>query len=119
MRPNQPPPLSEDEQALLKLAEESESFIAHPLWKKIEMFLKANVEEALDSMRSNASHDPIVALHFQRIWREREQLRDSLIAFVKAPIKDRKDLLDQLEEERKATAYAAGSGNMDQVLGPR
>jgi shikimate kinase len=101
MRAPEPLKLTPDEQDLLKLAEESESFIRHPLWKKIEIFLQANVEEALEQIRSNASHDPNVALHFQRIWREREQLRDSLIVFVKAPIKEKRELMDQIEKAKQ------------------
>jgi len=93
--------LSEDEQELLKLAEESENFTSHPMWRKIEIFLNANVEEAADQMRGNQSSEPRVAYRFQLIWREREQLRDSLIAFVKGPMKDRKDLLEQIEKLRQ------------------
>jgi hypothetical protein len=93
--------LTDDERALLKLAEESEQFIIFPMWKRIEIFMSAFVSEALDSMRGNVSSDPMVAKRFQLIWREREALRDSLIAFVKGPIKDRKDLLEQIEQQRK------------------
>src|SRR5689334_8303784 len=93
--------LSSDEQELLKLAEESESFIQHSMWKKLEIFLSANVEEALEQMRGNHSTDPRVALHFERIWKEREQLKDSLTAFVKGPLKDRKELLEQIEQAKK------------------
>ena len=100
MRP-EPLTLSSDEQELLKLAEESESFIQHPLWKKIEIFLGANVLEALDEMRGNLSTDDRVVLHKTRVWQEREKLRDSLIAFVKGPIKDKRDLLDQIEQAKK------------------
>ena len=100
---NQPQPLrlTEDELALLKLAEESEQFILQPMWKKIEIFLNANVEEAKDAIRGNVSADGNVALHLQRVWTQRERLRDELIAFVKGPIKDKKDLLEQLEQARK------------------
>jgi len=93
--------LSPDEQELLKLAEESKSFIRHSMWKKLEIFLQANVDEALEQMRGNRSSDPKVALHFERIWKEREQLRDSLIAFVKGPIRDEKELLEQIELAKK------------------
>src|SRR4029077_13430299 len=92
---------SPDEQELLKLAEESSSFIQHPLWRKVEIFLQANVEEALEQMRGNRSTDPRVALHLERIWKEREQLRDSFIAFVKGPIKDAKELMEQIETAKK------------------
>jgi hypothetical protein len=100
MRPEQLV-LSPDEQELLKLAEESESFIRHPLWKKIEIFLEANVQEALDDMRGNLSTDDRVCLHKARVWQEREKLRDSLIAFVKGPIKDKRELMEQIEERKK------------------
>ena len=90
-----------DEKALLALAGEADEFIRLPFWKRIEIFLNAWVSEALDEMRGNVSEKGEVALHKQRIWRERESLRDSLIAFVKGPIKDRKDLLDQIEKLRK------------------
>jgi hypothetical protein len=101
--------LTEDEQALLKLAEESEQFIILPMWKKIEMFLNALPSEALDDMRANKSSDPMVAQRFQLIWKEREALRDSLIAFVKGPIKDRKELIDQIEQQRKEGMIYAGT----------
>jgi len=100
MRPERFQP-TEDEQELFKLAEESEQFIILPMWKKLEMFLNAWVSEALDDMRGNISTDGLVALHKQRIWRERENLRDSLIAFVKAPIKDKQDRLNEIETLRK------------------
>src|SRR5262249_20819337 len=94
--------LTEEEQELLKLAAESDAFIAMPMWKRIEIFLNANVEEAKDNIRGNISSVPQVAMNFTRIWQQREKLRDELIAFVKGPIKDRKDLLDQIEQARKA-----------------
>lgn len=93
--------LTDDEKALLKLAEESDQFIILPMWKRIEIFLSAFVQEALDDIRGNQSADGLVAMHKQRVWTEREKLRDSLIAFVKGPIKDRKDLLEQIEQQRK------------------
>src|SRR5215475_14203775 len=111
MNPPEQLRLTDDEKALLKLAEESQQFIQLPMWKKIELFLNAWVNEALDEMRGNISTDGSVALHKQRIWRERESLRDSLIAFVKGPIKDRKDLLDQIEKLRKEGMIYARTDN--------
>ena len=90
--------LTEDEQELLKLAKEAEDFIILPYWRNIEIFLNAFVQEALDDVRGNQSVDGMVALHKQRVWRERESLRDSLIAFVKGPLKDKQDLIDQIKE---------------------
>lgn len=104
--------LSDDEKALLKLAEESEQFIILPLWKKIDIFLNAWTQEALDDIRGNKSTDDRVALHKQRVFTERENLRDSLIAFVKSPIKDRKELLEQIEQQRKdGMIYAPRTDN--------
>jgi hypothetical protein len=97
----EPLKLSQDEIELLKLAEESSTFIQHPLWRKVEIFLQANVEEAIEGMRGNRSSDPKVALHFERIWKERERLRDSLTAFVKGPIRDAKELMEQIEQAKK------------------
>jgi hypothetical protein len=96
--------LNEDEKALLSMGVEAEEFIRQPYWKRVEIFLNALVSEALDDMRGNASSDGDVALHKQRIWREREHLRDSLIAFVKSPIRDRKELMEQVEKLRKEGA---------------
>lgn len=90
--------LSEEEIELLKIAEESEAFVRSPVWKRLEAFLAEHVEEALDSIRGNASSDPRVSFHFERIWKEREQLRDGVVLFVKGPIKRRKELLEQLEK---------------------
>ena len=103
--------LTDDERALLKLAEESEQFILLPMWKRIEIFLNAFVQEALDDVRGNQSADGMVALHKQRVWREREQLRDSVIAFVKGPIKDRKELLEQIKEHHKEALIYAGQAS--------
>lgn len=100
MRP-EPLSISPDEQELLKLAEESSAFTQQPMWRKIEIFLQANVEEAMEDMRGNLSTDDRVCLHKTRIWQEREKLRDSLIAFVKGPIRDAKDLLEQIEQAKK------------------
>jgi hypothetical protein len=97
----EPLSISSDEQELLKLAEESSSFTQHPMWRKIEIFLNANVQEALDDIRSNQSTDGLIVLHKNRVWAEREKLRDSLIAFVKGPIKDARDLLEQIEQAKK------------------
>jgi hypothetical protein len=111
---NAPEPfqLTDDERELIKLAEEAENFIIQPMWKKIEIFLNAFVQEALDDIRGNQSVEGLVALHKQRVWREREALRDSLIAFVKGPIKDKKELMQQIEEQRKAgLIYHAGHTN--------
>lgn len=108
MRVPEPLKLSPDEQELLKLAEESEAFIQQPMWKKIEIFLKANVEEALEDMRGNQSTDPRVAHRFNLIWREREALKDSLIAFVKGPIREKRDLLDQIEQVTQAGIISQG-----------
>jgi hypothetical protein len=111
--------LTEDEQALLKLAAESEQFILQPMWKKIEIFLNAWVAEALDDMRGSLSSDPVVAIGFKRVWNQREILRDSLIAFVKGPIADRKELLNQIEEQRKAgLIYHAGTNSTDDGNNP-
>lgn len=93
--------LGPDEIELLKLAEESNSFVQHAMWRKLEIFLTANVQEALDDMRGNLSNEPAVVLHKTRIWQEREKLRDSLIAFVKGPIKDARDLYEQIEQAKK------------------
>lgn len=112
MKP-EPFQLSDEEKELLKLAEESEQFIVLPMWKKIEIFLNAFVQEALDDIRGNRSTEDRVALHFQRVFTEREKLRDSLVAFVKGPIRDRTELLRQIEEQRKAGAliYAGTDSN--------
>jgi hypothetical protein len=100
MRP-EPLTISPDEQELLKLAEESSAFTQQPMWRKLEIFLDANVQEALDDMRGNLSTDDRVCLHKARIWQEREKLRDSLIAFIKGPIRDAKELLEQIEQAKK------------------
>jgi len=102
MNPPEQLRLTDDEKALLKLAEESQQFIQLPMWKKIEIFLNAWVSEALDDIRGNVSTDGTVALHKQRIWRERENLRDSLIAFVKGPIHDKEEMVKEIETQRKA-----------------
>lgn len=93
--------LSEEEIELIKIAEESEAFVRSPVWKRLEVFLADHIEEALDSMRGNQSSDPKVALHFERIWKEREQIRDGIVRFVKGPIKQRKELLEQIEQMKK------------------
>jgi len=111
MRPPEEFQLSDDEKALLALAAEADEFIRLPFWKRIEIFLNAWVSEALDDMRGNVSEKGDVALHKQRIWRERESLRDSLIAFVKGPVKDRKDLLDQIEKLRQGGMIYARTDN--------
>lgn len=101
MKAPEPLILSPDEQDLLKLAEESESFVQHPMWKKIEIFLEANVQEALNDMRGSLSTDDRVCLHKTRVWQEREKLRDSMIAFVKGPIRDKRDLMEQIEKAKQ------------------
>jgi len=101
MRPPQRFELTEDEQQLIKFADESEQFVILPMWKRIEQKLNEWVEEALDEIRGNISTDGLVALHKQRIWKEREHLRDSLITFVKGPIKRRTDLMEEIETLRK------------------
>jgi hypothetical protein len=98
---SEPLQLSADEVELLKLAEESSAFTQQPMWRKIEIFLQANVEEALEDMRGNLSSDDLVCLHKARVWQEREKLKDSLIAFVKGPIKDARDLYEQIEQAKK------------------
>lgn len=99
--------ITEEEQEIFKIAEESESFISSPVWKRLEVFLADHVEESLDAMRGNQSSDPKVALHFERIWKEREQIRDGIIRFVKGPIKQRKELLEQIEQLKKEGAVYA------------
>lgn len=98
---------TEEEQETFKIAEESESFILSPVWRRLEVFLADHVEEALDSIRGNQSSDPKVALHFERIWKEREQIRDGIIRFVKSPIKQRKEMLEQIEQLKKEGAVYA------------
>ena len=101
MRPPSILQIGEDEEALLKTGLACEEFIQQPLWLEIEKYLDNVVENALDQMRGNQSSDPAVAKHFQMIWREREAFRDRLILFVKGPIKAKKELLRQIEEEKQ------------------
>lgn len=100
MRPPTQFQISEDEEALLKTGLACEEFIQQPLWLEIEKYANAVVDQALDSMRGNTSSDPIISRNLQLIWREREAFRDRLILFVKGPIKAKKELLRQIEEEK-------------------
>ena len=101
MRPPTPISISPDEEELLKHGKDCEDFIQQPMWLKVEKFANLIVEEALEQMRGNQSSDPTVAKHFQNIWREREAFRDRLILFVKGPIRVKKELLIQIEEEKQ------------------
>lgn len=99
--------LTGEERELFKIAEQSEAFIASPVWKRLEVFLADHVEEGLDAMRGNQSSDPKVSLHFERIWKEREALRDGIIRFVKGPIVQRKEILEQVEQLKKEGVLTA------------
>jgi hypothetical protein len=90
-----------DEQELIQRGTESEEFVQTPVWMRIEKELNAIVEDALDGMRGNVSADPMVGHRLNLIWREREAFRDKLILFVKGPIRAKKELLQQIEEEKK------------------
>ena len=98
-----PPPnllISEDEQELVKIGTAHEEFIQQALWLDLEKYMASVVEDAFDQMRGNASSDSAVAHRFQLIWKEREAFRDRLILFVKGPIRVKKELLKQIEEEK-------------------
>ena len=101
MRPPATITISQDEEDLLKTAIGCEEFVQHPKWREIEQFANLQVEEALDAIRGNVSHDPMVGHRLSLIWREREAFRDRLILFVKGPIKAKAELLKQIEEEKK------------------
>lgn len=101
MRPPSPISISPDEEELIKKGTACEEFIQQPIWKEVEQYMNLLVEDALHQMRGNRSSNPMVAHRFKLIWQEREALRDRLILLVKGPIKARKDLLIQIEEERQ------------------
>ena len=101
MRAPTPISVSPDEEELLKRGKTCEEFIQQPMWLEIEKFANLVVEEALEQMRGNQSSDPVVAKHYQNVWRERESFRDRLILFVKGPIRAKKELLIQIEEEKQ------------------
>jgi hypothetical protein len=101
MRPPATLLISEDEESLIKTGMACEEFIQQPIWKELEKYLDSVVEEALDQMRGNQSSDPAVAHRFKLVWQEREAFRDRLILYVKGPIKAKKELLLQIEEEKK------------------
>ena|ERR1700690_1081269 len=105
-----PPPLLEitkEEQEFLKLGTSREEFIQNPTWLDLEKYVNDVVEEALDQMRGNKSSNPVVAHRFKLVWQEREAFRDRLILFVKGPIRAKKDLLNQIEEEKKLYGRSA------------
>lgn len=99
--------VSNDEQELIKTGELCEEFIQNPIWIEAEKYINGVVEEALDQMRGNQSSDPMVAHRFKLIWQEREAFRDRLILYVKGPVRAKKDLLKQIEEERETYGRSA------------
>ena len=101
MRPPAPITISQDEEELLKRAAAHEEFAQQPMWLQLEKYANLLVEEALDAMRGNVSHEPMVGHRLSLIWREREAFRDRLILFVKGPIKAKQELIRQIEEEKQ------------------
>jgi len=105
-----PPPsleITDEQQELLKRGKDHEDFIVNPLWMELERYLDDVVEESLDQMRGNQSHEPMVAYRMKIVWQEREAFRDRLVLFVKGPIRAKKELLQQIEEERQTYGRSA------------
>jgi galactokinase len=99
-----PPPsleISPEEQEIINRGTESESFVQNLMWLNMEKYLEGVVEEALDRMRENPSSDPQIARHLQAVWKEREAFRDRLILFVKGPIRAKKELLLEIEQQKE------------------
>lgn len=93
-------PFSPEEIEVLELAAECEEFCVSPMWRKMESFLNAMVEEQQDAMRKSRSSNPVVSHNLQLKWREREFMRDCIISFVKGPIAIKKQIIEQLEMEK-------------------
>jgi hypothetical protein len=105
-----PPPtfeVTDDQQEMLERGKLHEDFILNPLWREIEEYLTVVVEEALDQMRGNQSHEPMIAYRMKLVWQEREAFRDKLILYVKGPIRAKLELLKQIEEERETYGRSA------------
>lgn len=100
MRPPADFSITEEEQELIRIGSSREEFVQNLVWLDMEKYANDVVEEALDQMRGNQSSDPQVAHRFKLVWQEREAFRDRLILFVKGPIRAKKELLKQIEEEK-------------------
>ena len=93
-------PFSQEEIEVLELAKECEEFCVTPMWRKMEAYLNAMLEEQESAMRKSRSSNPMISHNLQLKWREREFMRDRLINFVKGPIAIKKQILSQLEMEK-------------------
>lgn len=93
-------PFSQEEIEVLELAKECEEFCVLGMWRKLEKYLNALVDEQQEAMRGNVSSDPVISHNLQLKWKEREYVRDKLVNFIKGPIVIKKQILEQLEMEK-------------------
>lgn len=92
---------TKEEVELFERATLHEQFTKNTVWKKLKAFLDTLVEDAQAEMRANKSPKPEDAFYLQAYWREREHVRDLIVAMVYAPIRDRDSIIEDLKEQQK------------------
>lgn len=93
---------SKDELELFARARQHEEFTRNTIWKKLKEYLDSLVSDAQAEMRANKSPKPEDAFYLQTYWREREHVRDLILAMVYSPIRDRDAIIEDLKQQQKS-----------------